>query len=48
MDRLDAATRARLQHFPDARENAGHPQGQNNGDEDGEIAERVHDISVKL
>ena len=43
MDPIDAATRTRLQHFPDAGENTGHPQGQNNGDEDGEIAKRVHE-----
>ena len=45
---IDAATHTRLQHFPDPDENAGHPEGRNNGDEDGAIAERVPDISVKL
>ena len=40
---IDATTRARLQHFPGAGEDAGHPEGQNNGDEDGKIAERVHE-----
>ena len=48
MDPIEAAARTRLQHFPEAGENARHPQGQDNGDEDGKITERVHGDRIRL
>jgi len=41
---IDAAIRARLEHFSNASQNTGHAQGQNDGDQNREILECVHGL----
>ena len=42
MDPIDAAMRARLQHFTQTLEHASHAQGEHNGNQNREITERIH------
>jgi hypothetical protein len=43
MHPIKPSTRARLQHLADAGQNPRHSQGQNDGNEDREITERIHE-----